>query len=190
MHSLRVVSVNIGEKRTITFNNRTIETGIFKRPVEGSIFLDSEHVRGDTISDRKHHGGVDQAVYGYSAIHYSYWGKKYDLVNKNYGVFGENITFSELEESEIHLGNVYRCGDIRIQAAGPRIPCFKLGIVFKTQQIVKEFWQTTKCGVYFKVLTGGEVRSGDVFVLEKENTNQPTIAELFQEHRPKSINCE
>ena len=101
---MRVVSVNIGEKRTITFNNRTVETGIFKRPVEGSIFLDSEHVRGDTISDRKHHGGVDQAVYGYSAIHYSYWGKKYDLVNKNYGVFGENITFSELEETEIHLG--------------------------------------------------------------------------------------
>jgi len=31
--------------------------------VEGPIYLDLENVRGDTVSDRKYHGGIDLSLY-------------------------------------------------------------------------------------------------------------------------------
>jgi len=184
---VRVVSVNSGEKRTLVFNNRSVETGIFKTRVDGPIYLGSEHVKGDTIVDRKHHGGIDQAVYGYSKKHYLFWQKKYDFVGLNYGLFGENITFDDLDETKIHVGSIFRCEDVLIEATSPRFPCFKLGIVFKTQNIVKEFWEITKSGVYFKVLSSGEVRAGSEFVKVEEALKQPTISQVYEQCRPSKL---
>lgn len=182
---MKVVSVNIGEKRMVPLGGKTIETGIFKTQVDGAIFLDAHHVKGDTIVDRVHHGGLNKAVYGYSLKHYSFWQNKYDFVKTNFGLFGENITFDCLDETKVHVGSVYQCGDVVIEATEPRQPCFKLGLVFKTQKIVKEFRNSTKSGVYFKVLQSGSVQSGDEFVLVKEVIGNPTIAEVYSNYRQR-----
>ena len=184
---MRVVSVNTGKKRTIVFNNRNVETGIFKTSVDGPIYLGSEHVKGDAIIDRKHHGGIGQAAYGYSEKHYLFWQKKYDFVEMSYGLFGENITFDDLDETKIHVGAIFRCEDVMIEATSPRFPCYKLGVVFKTQNIVKEFWKTTKSGVYFKVLSSGEVREGSEFVMVEEASEQPTISQVYEQSRPSKL---
>lgn len=182
---MRVVSVNIGEQRIIQMKNKQVKTGIFKKPVDGAIFLDKELVKGDEVSDRVHHGGINKAVYGYSQQHYAYWNERYDFVKENFGLFGENITFDDLDETTIHVGNVYQCGDVIIEATEPRQPCYKLGLVFDTQKIVKEFWNTTMSGVYFKVLQTGEVKAGAVFELIKEAPDNPTIAEVYASKKGK-----
>jgi MOSC domain-containing protein YiiM len=46
-------------------------------------------------------------------------------------------------------------------------------------KIVKQFWNTTMCGVYFKVLQTGFVKNGDEFEQIKKGKATPTIAELF-----------
>ena len=182
---MKIVSVNIGKKREVLLKGKIIETGIYKTQVNQAIFLDENHVKGDTIVDRVHHGGINQAVYGYSMKHYNFWQKKYDFVKTNFGLFGENITFDCLDETKIYVGNVYQCGEVVIEATEPRQPCFKLGLVFKTQKIVKEFWNSTKSGVYFKVLQKGSVQAGDEFVLVKEAKDNPTIAEVYSNYRKK-----
>ncbi|MBT4776001.1 MAG: MOSC domain-containing protein, partial [Crocinitomicaceae bacterium] len=62
---MKIVSVNIGKKREVLLKGKIIETGIYKTQVNQAIFLDENHVKGDTIVDRVHHGGINQAVYGY-----------------------------------------------------------------------------------------------------------------------------
>jgi MOSC domain-containing protein YiiM len=46
-------------------------------------------------------------------------------------------------------------------------------------KIVKQFWNTTFCGVYFKVVQTGFVKSGDEFIQVKSCLENPTIADLY-----------
>ena len=178
---MKVISVNIATKTIFNVNGKEVESGILKKSVSGPIYLDYENVAGDTVSDRKYHGGVNKAVYGYSYKHYEYWRSLYEFDIVNYGQFGENITFDDLDEREIKAGNIYQCGNVIIEATEPRYPCFKLGLVFNDNKIIKDFKESYRCGVYFKVIQRGEVVSGDVFKLVKENSHAPTIADIYKD---------
>ncbi|MBT8318365.1 MAG: MOSC domain-containing protein [Lutibacter sp.] len=181
---MKVVSVNIGEKKAIDYKGRIVETGIFKFPVD-ELLLGEEDVVNDAVVDRKYHGGIDQAVYAYSEYHYEYWKKLYPNLDWRFGMFGENLTISNLEETNIKVGNTYKLGEAIIQVSKSRQPCMKLGLVFGTQKVVKQFWNSTKCGVYFKVLQRGKVKACDELILIKENKNSPTIAEVYETKKEK-----
>ena len=176
---MKVISVNLGKKKIINYKGRIIETGIFKYPVKNSIFLGEKDVENDAVIDRRYHGGIEKAVYAYSENHYKYWKNIYPNLDWQYGMFGENLTISNLEETEIKVGNQYKIGESIIEVTKPREPCMKLGLRFGTQKVVKQFWDSTKCGVYFKVLQTGNVAKGDKLILVKKAVNTPTIAEVY-----------
>jgi len=176
---MKVISVNIGERKVLNYKGKIIETGIFKFPVNHPIFLGKEDVENDAVIDRKYHGGIEQAVYGYSQSHYAFWKELYPNLDWNYGMLGENLTISNLEETEILVGNTYKLGEALLEVTKPRTPCFKLGIRFGTQEILKQFWNSTKSGIYFKVLQTGNVKVGDELILVNQSENSPTIAEVY-----------
>ena len=177
---MKVVSVNIGDKKNINYKGKIVETGIFKKPVNHSIFLGEENVKNDAVIDRKHHGGIDQAVYAYSENHYAYWKELYPNLAWNFGMFGENLTVSNLEETKIQVGNTYKLGQTILEVTKSRTPCMKLGLVFGTQKILKQFWNSTKSGIYFKVLQTGNVTVNDELILIAQSKNSPTIAEVHE----------
>jgi len=177
---MKLISTNLGDRKTITWKNKTIETGIFKNSVNYPVFLGKEDVEKDSVVDRKHHGGIDQAVYGYSEKHYAYFKKLHPDLEWNYGMFGENLTFDDLNEEEITVGSTYKIGECILEVTKPRQPCYKLGIRFNTQKIVKQFWNSTKSGIYFKVLQTGFVKTGDELIEINQIKNTPTIAEVFE----------
>ena len=177
---MKVVSVNIGEKKVINYKGKIVETGIFKIPVEESIFLGETDVENDAVIDRRYHGGIEKAVYAYSENHYEYWKELYPNLEWRFGMFGENLTISNLEETEIYVGSQYKLGETIIEVTKPREPCMKLGLVFGTQKILKQFWNSTKSGVYFKVLQTGSVKAGDELILVKKAKNTPSIAEVYE----------
>lgn len=180
---MKIVSVNLGERREIDWKGKKVTTGIFKFSVDKPIFLDKEDVREDVICNREHHGGVDQAVYAYSLKHYDYFKKEYPDLKWEMGMFGENLTLSDLEETAIHVGDQYKVGEVILEVTKPRQPCMKLGVRFNDMRIVKQFWNTTMSGVYFKVLQTGFVKKDDVFELIQSDTTQPTIADIYTQKR-------
>ncbi|WP_457610751.1 MOSC domain-containing protein [Lutibacter sp.] len=182
---MKVASVNIGKKKTLNYKGRIIETGIFKIQVNKPIFIDVEGVENDVVVDRRYHGGSNQAVYAYSENHYKYWKELYPKLDWHYGMFGENLTISNLEETKIQIGNIYKLGEVLLEVTKPRQPCMKLGIVFKTQNILKQFWNSTKSGIYFKVLEKGNVFVGDELILIKKENNSQTIAEVYKGKKKK-----
>lgn len=95
------------------------------------------------------------------------------------GMFGENLTLDDLDEKKIHQGDTFKVGETILEATVQRNPCMKLGIRFNDMKIVKQFWNTTFCGVYFKVLKTGLVKAGDVFEQIKACPENPTIANLY-----------
>lgn len=176
---MKLLSTNIGERKIVTWKNKTIETGIYKSATNKPVFLGEEDVDGDAVVDRKYHGGIDQAVYGYSFKHYQYFQKLYLELEFEYGMFGENLTFDDLNEEEITVGSTYRIGECIIEVTKPRQPCSKLGIKFGTQKIIKQFWNTSFSGIYFKVLKTGFVKVGDTLELIQKQKNTLTIAEVY-----------
>ncbi|HBK70281.1 MAG TPA: MOSC domain-containing protein [Flavobacteriaceae bacterium] len=177
---MKVISVNIGERKTIKWKNKTVETGIFKYPVDTPIFLDVEDVKNDSVIDRKNHGGFNKAVYAYGKQHYKHWQELYPDLDWNFGMLGENLTITNLEETQLYIGSVYQLGEAIIEVSQPRSPCYKLGIRFNDPKIIKQFWNSTKSGVYFKVLETGLVSVNDELVLLKKVTNNSTIADAHQ----------
>ncbi|SDX98154.1 MOSC domain-containing protein YiiM [Lutibacter oricola] len=182
---MKVVSVNLGEKRSVNYKGKVVETGIFKKPVATSIFLGEEDVENDAVIDRRYHGGIEKAVYAYAEEHYNYWRELYPNIDLTFGLMGENLTISNLEETEIYIGSQYKLGETIIEVTKPREPCMKLGLVFETQAVLKQFWNSTKSGVYFKVLKTGNVKKGDELILIKKAENTFSIAEVYQAKRIK-----
>ena len=143
------------------------------------MFLGVEEVRNDNVVDRRVHGGIEKAVYGYSSKHYKYFKKLHPNLDWNYGMFGENITFTDLNEEEIRVGNIYELGACKLKVTKPRQPCFKLGIRFGDPIIIKQFWESSMSGIYFKVLETGYIKINDELKLLKNSNNKPTIAEVY-----------
>ncbi len=180
---MKVVSVNIGERKKVPWKGKLIETGIFKFPVDSPIFLDKEDVQGDHVVNRIHHGGILQAAYAYGEQHYDYWKKLYPDFDWKYGMFGENITITNLDERSIHVGNIYQLGEAKVEVTKPRQPCFKLGIRFNDLKIIKQFWNSTKSGLYFKILETGHVNKNDELLLLESKPKNLTIAALYESKR-------
>lgn len=89
---MKIVSTNIGEAVTIEWRGQKLQTGIYKYPVNQSLFLGKEDVENDHVIDRRYHGGTDKTCYLYSAEHYSFWQNRYPEVKLEWGMFGENLT--------------------------------------------------------------------------------------------------
>lgn len=177
---MKVIATNIGKPTSIEWNGEIIETGIFKYPTSDAIFLQKKDVVNDTISDRKHHGGIYKACYLFASENYNYWKVKYPDLNWNWGMFGENLTVTGLKEQQIRIGNIYKIGTAIVQVTQPREPCFKLGIRFKNQKILKEFIEHEKPGTYVKVIEEGSITKGDNFELLEESQNTLTVKQFYQ----------
>ena len=168
---MKIVSVNIGEPQTIKWRGKEVKTGIYKYPVNEPIYLETEYVKNDHVIDRKHHGGQNKACYSYSADHHNYWQKLYPELDFHYGIFGENLTIEGLNEAEIFIGDVFQIGESQVQVTQPRQPCFKLGVRFGTQKMVRQFINSGFSGVYFRILKKGKVKTGDEITrIEKQNS--------------------
>ncbi len=196
---MKVISANRGEAQLVKWRGKSVKTGIFKHPVAEAIFLGTEDVVNDAVVDRKYHGGVDMAVYAYSADHYPFWKERFPNSDWSLGMFGENLTIEGLEESKMRIGSLYQLGEAQVQVCQPRQPCFKLGIRFGTQKVLKPFINSPYSGIYFRVLQTGSVKVGDELNLLADESESPTVAEVFKfmYHRSekdnakveKSINC-
>ena len=176
---MKVISTNLGKPTKIVWNGKETSTGIYKYPVNEALFLDMEDVQGDTVVDRKHHGGTFKACYLFSADNYSYWKEKYPLLDWNWGMFGENLTIEGLDESQVRIGSTYKLGTALVQITQPREPCYKLGIRFGDQTILKQFIDHGFPGTYIKILEAGKVSTGDTMELVEESKVALTVQQFY-----------
>jgi len=185
---MQIISTNLGKPETIEWRGQKVQTGIYKFSVDSSIFLGAEDVENDHVLDRRYHGGIDKSCYLYSADHYPFWQNKFPDQDWEWGMFGENLTVSGLNESEISIGDIYQIGEAVVQVSQPRQPCFKLGVRFGNQSVVDAFWESLYPGVYVRVLQSGSVKKGDKLILIKPNSNSLSISQVFSIFRSNRTN--
>ena len=176
----KVISLNVGLPRTVSFHGQAVTTGIFKEPVKGRIKLKRLNLEGDKQADLTVHGGPDKAVYAYPAEHYDYWKKRLPHMKLPWGMFGENFTTEGLLEDQVNIGDVFRVGSSEVVATQPRMPCYKLGVKFGRMDIIRQFMNSKLTGIYFRVLKEGVVGAGDAIKLISRDENNVTVKDIVQ----------
>jgi MOSC domain-containing protein YiiM len=184
---LKIISVNVGEPREVTWLGKTVMTGIFKDPVDSPVMLRTMNLDGDAQADLSVHGGVAKAVYAYPDEHYGFWRSELPGMDLPPGMFGENFTTRGLSEETVHAGDRYRMGEAEVIVTQPRLPCFKLGMKFRRNDIIRRFLQSGRTGFYMAVLRRGMVAPGDSVELLSADPQCVSIADLVRLHLPGKI---
>ena len=176
---MKVISLNVGKIREVSWDGKTIQTGVFKEPVTESLEVKGINIDGDSQGNKKSHGGIDRAVYAYPMEHYQYWKKQYPQKELPFGMFGENLTTEGVFEDKVFVGDVFRIGTAELMATQPRMPCYRLGIRFDDQSIIDNYLATDFCGIFFKILHEGKIQAGDDITLIKKDPNTMSIVEIY-----------
>ena len=162
---MKLFSVNTGLPREVPWHGKTVTTAIYKEPVAGRVALRKLNLDGDRQADLTVHGGEHKAVYCYSLSHYDYWKRELSGQELTTGMSGENFTIDPSNdgflEDSVHLGDRFSIGTAEVVVTQPRLPCYKLGVRFQSDEIVKKFLASGRTGFYVAVTREGEVGAGD-----------------------------
>ncbi len=175
---MKIVSVNVGLPRDVLWHGRGVTTGIFKEAVKGRVALRKLNLDGDRQADLNVHGGKDKAVYCYPIEHYAYWKKELPGRELPMGSFGENFTTEGMSEDSAHLGDRFSVGSSEVEVTQPRMPCYKLGIRFQMDEMVRRFLASGRTGFYLGVTREGEVGAGDEITMLEREANGVAVAEI------------
>lgn len=160
---MKLLALSVSEARDLVLDGKPVRTGICKKPVEHRLAARRHGIEGDGQADLDAHGGINKAVYGYPFEHYPHWEHMFKSEFPP-GQFGENLTTVGLLEDAVHVGDLFRIGTAVLQAAQPRMPCFKLGLRMASAKFVKIFMNSGRPGIYFTVEEEGEIGPGDPIV--------------------------
>jgi MOSC domain-containing protein YiiM len=175
---MKVVSVNAGMPREILWKGMTVQTAIFKEPVQGPVMIGKLNLAGDRQADLTVHGGEEKAVYAYPAEHYAYWRQELPDVPFPWGIFGENLTTKGVREDSLCIGDRLRIGSAVLMVTQPRMPCYKLALRFDDDDMIKRFLMSRRSGFYFSVIEPGEVNAGQGIEIVGRDPHRVTVADI------------
>jgi len=174
---MKLISVNCGLPRRVTWHGQAVTTSIYKNPVEGRVALRTMNLDGDRQSDLSVHGGIAKAVYCYPIAHYDYWRAQLPGRELPMGIFGENFTTEGLTEDSVFLGDRFSVGSAEVIVTQPRVPCFKLALRFESDDMVKRFFASRLSGFYLAVVREGDVGAGDEIRVISRDPNEVPVSE-------------
>lgn len=157
-------------------------TAIDKGPIEGSVRIGPYGVRADVQADRKHHGGLEKALYAYAQEDAAFWEAELGRPLPP-GWFGENLRVEGLDVNAAHIGERWRIGErVEVEVTMPRTPCQTFARWVggaDARGWVRRFSTERRLGPYLRVLRGGHVRAGDEIVVLDRPEGAPGLLDRY-----------
>src|ERR1700722_15239712 len=174
----RLLSVNVGLPRDVTWNGKTVRTAVWKTSVTGRRMVRQLDIDGDAQADLAGHGGEHRAVFVYQMDSYRYWERFLGRSDFTFGQFGENFTVEGLLDNEVCIGDQYRIGDAIFEVTQPRVTCYRVGIRMNEPRMPALLVAHHRPGFYFRVLQEGEVGAGDDIIKIIDGPERMSVAEV------------
>jgi ferredoxin-NADP reductase/MOSC domain-containing protein YiiM len=174
----RLLSLNVGLPRDVTWNAKTVRTAIWKFPVDGRRMVRKLNIDGDAQADLAGHGGEQRAIFVYQIDSYRYWEHFLERTDFSFGQFGENFTVEGLADDEVCIGDRYRIGNALFEVTQPRVTCYRVGIRMNEPRMPALLVAHHRPGFYFRVLREGEVGSGDDIEKVADGPELITVADI------------
>jgi ferredoxin-NADP reductase/MOSC domain-containing protein YiiM/ferredoxin len=189
----KLISLNVGLPRDISWRGKTVRTAIWKAPVSGPRKVRHLNIEGDGQGDLQGHGGPNRAVMVYQLDSYEYWQRELKRNDLVHGQFGENFTITGLPDNEVRIGDRYKIGSALFEISQPRVTCYRVGIRMDNPQMPSLLVAHHRPGFYFRVLQEGEVTAGDEITEIAEGPEKLTVAEIdamlyLGTHTPERLN--
>lgn len=180
MPTMRILSLNVGQPRELTWKDKTVRTAFIKEAVTSPLRAGRLGLEGDAQADLKVHGGPDSAVYLFPHEHYPFWRDALSVDELPWGALGENGTVTGMLESEVRLGDRFAVGSAELQITHPRLPCSTLNLRYGKSDLVELCIESGYCGFYCSVPREGRINPGDEVQLLERDPQAPTIEEFFR----------
>ncbi len=174
----RLLSVNVGLPRDVTWNGKTVRTSVWKSPVDGRRMARTLDIDGDAQGDLAGHGGEHRAVFVYQMDSYQYWERLLGRNDFTFGQFGENFTVEGLPDNEVCIGDRYRIGGAEFEVTQPRVTCYRVGIRMNEPRMAALLVAHHRPGFYFRVLQEGEGGAGDDIVRITDGPERISVADV------------
>ncbi|GAA0995526.1 MOSC and FAD-binding oxidoreductase domain-containing protein [Acrocarpospora macrocephala] len=174
----KLLSVNVGMPKDVSWQGRTVYTGVWKRAVTGPRMARRLNIDGDGQGDLQGHGGEQRAVLVYQIQCYEYWQKYFGRADFEYGQFGENFTVDGLPDDEVCIGDRYRIGEAEFEVTQPRVTCYRVGLRLGEPELPALLVSHHRPGFYLRVLTEGRVEAGDDIIRTKIGPGALTVADI------------
>jgi MOSC domain-containing protein YiiM len=177
---MRIQALNVALPKVIVYKGEEVLTGIYKVSTAEPLMVRKFNIDGDKQADLTVHGGDDKAVYAFPAEHYLYYQEILKQGPYEPGQFGENLTTEGMLESDVHIGDRYRVGEVVFEVSQPRSPCYKFAIKMGTAESLSVCINSARTGFYFRVLSEGIVQAGDRIEIDYSNDTAPTVEEVHR----------
>ena len=174
----RLDSVNVGLPKDVSWQGRTVRTGIWKAAVSGPVMARRLNLDGDGQGDLAGHGGEQRAVMVYQLESYRYWEHQLGREDFVAGQFGENFTVTDLPDDEVCIGDRYRIGSAVFEVTQPRVTCYRVGIRMNDPRMPALLVEHRRPGFYLRVITEGPVEAGQEIVKIADGPGRMTVAEV------------
>ncbi len=172
-----LLSVNVGMPRDVAWQGRTVHTGVWKHPVEGSTMARRLNLDGDGQGDTAGHGGEQRAVLVYQIESYRHWQRHFGWEDLSYGQFGENLTVDGLPDDEVCIGDRYRIGEAEFEVTQPRVTCYRVGLRVGEPALPALLVSHHRPGFYMRVVAEGGIQAGDRIVKTRGGPGALTVAD-------------
>ncbi|HBF32419.1 MOSC domain-containing protein [Rhizobium sp.] len=154
---MKITAICLGQPQKLA--GKSYKTGIFKTAVSGPVMVDAQGLVGDAILNRKHHGGLDQAIYLEGSVTLDWWQTQL-CAPLEPGTFGENLVVEGLDNRDLAVGDHVQIGDVVLEVSGPRIPCPTFSTAMQDATFAKRYIKAANPGAYCRVLHGGWLQAG------------------------------
>ena len=173
-----LVSVNVGMPKDVSWQGRTVHTGVWKTRVAGRRTVRRLNLDGDGQGDLAGHGGEQRAVLVYQLESYRHWQEFFGVGELDLGAFGENFTVEGLSDEEVCVGDRFRIGQAEFEVTQPRVTCFRVGMRLGQPKLPSLLVAHHRPGFYMRVLAEGDVGPGDEIVPVARGRHQMTVAAI------------
>ncbi len=175
---MKVLSVHVGSLQEMLRNGKKIQTGIFKQPTEGPIYVKQLGLEGDQQANKKLHGGIYKAICVYPSEHYDLWKEELGNPGLSFGDFGENLTTAGLMEGDICLGDRLRIGSVEMVVTQPREPCITLNARLDTKDLSARIRKSGRSGFYCSVEREGTIEKGGSIEYVSRDENKVSVSDF------------
>jgi ferredoxin-NADP reductase/MOSC domain-containing protein YiiM len=172
-----LLSVNAGKPKDVSWQGKTVYTGVWKHPVDGPAMARRLNIDGDGQGDTQGHGGEQRAVLVYQIQSYDHWAQHFGRDDFGYGQFGENLTVDGLPDDEVCIGDRYRIGEAEFEVTQPRVTCYRVGLRLGEPELPALLVSHHRPGFYLRVLTEGHIQAGDQIVKTRTGPHALTVAD-------------
>lgn len=182
MSKAKILVIKIGKVESLTFaDGSTYESAIRKQPVP-SVKIHKLGAYGNDVGLKKHHGGVDKALFFMSETSFSALN---DLLGEDFSyqgtaIYGENFVVSGFDEDSVCVGDRFKIGSTLLEVSQPRKPCERLSKNTHNPETQKTIYHSGWSGWYVRVIEEGEIAQGDELILQHRPYSSLTIRHLNQ----------